>query len=159
MPSLKDIRGRIGSVRNIAQITRAIIIVKATALASLVAVGDLTGEAVRAMSITYNPFPFLAVAGIGWLAPPNVAAGVWASSFIAAGYFFSQASEAALGKGAKIFGFGALLVFIAVVWYLLRRIKAKVAAHALAHPHPPLPARGHPPAQGLAAAEPRDKSS
>lgn len=98
-----------------------------------------------------------------------IAAGVWASSFVFVGYLFSQASEAALGKGAKIFGFGALLVFIVVVWLLLRRVKARVAAHALAHPHPPLPPRAHPhehpapggepvpAASGQAAGEPREK--
>ena len=83
-----------------------------------------------------------------------IAAGLWASSFTAAGYLFGHVSEAALGKGAKIFGFGALLVFIVVVWLLLRRVKARVAAHALAHPHPPLPARAHPhdhPAHGKPA--------
>jgi len=93
-----------------------------------------------------------------------IAAGVWASSFVGAGYFFSQVSEATLGKGAKIFGFGALLVFIMLVWLLLRRVKARVAAHARAHPHPPLPGRGHPhgPPQGAPApvtAESKDKSA
>jgi membrane protein DedA with SNARE-associated domain len=98
-----------------------------------------------------------------------IAAGLWASSFVGAGYLFSQVSEAALGKGAKIFGLGALLVFIVVVWLLLRRVKTRVAAHALAHPHPPLPERGHPHARSdsmsvpaasaPAAAEPRDKPS
>ena len=73
-----------------------------------------------------------------------IAAGLWASSFVSAGYLFGHVSEAALGKGAKIFGFGALLVFIVVVWLLLRRVKSRVAAHALAHPHPPLPERAHP---------------
>ncbi|MEK7244731.1 MAG: hypothetical protein AAB223_01780 [Pseudomonadota bacterium] len=73
-----------------------------------------------------------------------IAAGLWASSFTAAGYLFGHVSEAALGKGAKIFGLGALLVFIVVVWLLLRRVKARVAAHALAHPHPPLPPRARP---------------
>ncbi len=48
-------------------ITRAIIIVKGTALASLVAVNDLTAEAVRAISITYRPYEFLAVAAILYL--------------------------------------------------------------------------------------------
>jgi membrane protein DedA with SNARE-associated domain len=73
-----------------------------------------------------------------------IAAGVWASSFVAAGYFFSQMSEAALGKGAKIFGLVALGIFIVVVWLLLRRVKNKVSAHAPAHPRPPLPERAHP---------------
>jgi len=48
-------------------VTRAIIMVKATSLASLVAVGDLTGEAVRATSITYEPFMFLIMAGALYL--------------------------------------------------------------------------------------------
>lgn len=47
--------------------SRAIIIVKGTSLASLVAVGDLTGEAVRATSITYQPFVFLLIAGALYL--------------------------------------------------------------------------------------------
>ncbi len=48
-------------------ITRAIIIVKGTALASLVAVSELTAEAVRAISITYRPYEFLAVAALLYL--------------------------------------------------------------------------------------------
>ena len=47
--------------------TRVILIVKSTAMASLVAVSDLTGEAVRATSITYMPFVFLAWAGALYL--------------------------------------------------------------------------------------------
>lgn len=47
--------------------TRAIIMVKATSLASFVAVGDLTGEAVRATSITYEPFMFFILAGVLYL--------------------------------------------------------------------------------------------
>ncbi len=72
-----------------------------------------------------------------------IAAGVWAGSFVGAGYLFGHASEAALGAGAKTFGLVALAVFMLVVWLLLRRVKAKVAAHALAHPHPPLPPHKH----------------
>jgi His/Glu/Gln/Arg/opine family amino acid ABC transporter permease subunit len=48
-------------------VTRAIIMVKATSLASFVAVGDLTGEAVRATSITYEPFMFFILAGVLYL--------------------------------------------------------------------------------------------
>lgn len=44
-------------------VTRAILVVKSTAMASLVAVSDLTGAAVRATSITYQPFVFLVTAG------------------------------------------------------------------------------------------------
>ena len=47
--------------------TRAILIVKSTAMASLVAVNDLTGAAVRATSITYEPFVFLVSAGVLYL--------------------------------------------------------------------------------------------
>ena len=85
-----------------------------------------------------------------------LAAGVWASSFVTAGYLFSQASEAALGKGAKVFGIGALVVFIIVVAVLLRRVNRKVEKFALAHPHPPLPHRSHPhdhPESGAAPAD------
>ncbi len=48
-------------------ITRCIIMVKATSISSLVAVGDLTGEAVRATSITYQPFLFILLAGALYL--------------------------------------------------------------------------------------------
>jgi His/Glu/Gln/Arg/opine family amino acid ABC transporter permease subunit len=48
-------------------ITRAIIMVKGTSLASMVAVGDLTAQASRATSITYEPFFFIVVAGVGYL--------------------------------------------------------------------------------------------
>lgn len=51
-----------------AYMTRAILLIKATSLASLVAVGDLTGAAVRATSITYQPFLFLTVAAVLYLA-------------------------------------------------------------------------------------------
>ncbi len=87
-----------------------------------------------------------------------IAAGVWAASFVAAGYFFGQVSEAALGKGAKAFGLGALLVFIVVVWLLLRRVKSRVAAHAQAHPHPPLPERVRARVHPDAASGPGDKA-
>ncbi|MSO85551.1 MAG: DedA family protein [Rhodospirillales bacterium] len=85
-----------------------------------------------------------------------IAAGLWATSFVSIGYLFGHVSEAALGKGAKAFGLGALLVFIVVVWLLLRRVKVRVAAHALKHPHPPLPAHPHPHAP--AAGETREKT-
>lgn len=49
-------------------VTRAILIVKSTAMASLVAVSDLTGAAVRATSITYEPFLFMLTAGALYLA-------------------------------------------------------------------------------------------
>ena len=48
--------------------TRAIIMMKGTSLASMVAVGDLTAEAVRASSITYQPFIFIILAGAVYLA-------------------------------------------------------------------------------------------
>ena len=48
-------------------VTRAILIVKSTAMASLVAVSDLTGAAVRATSITYEPFTFMIAAGVLYL--------------------------------------------------------------------------------------------
>jgi His/Glu/Gln/Arg/opine family amino acid ABC transporter permease subunit len=49
-------------------ITRAIIMVKGTSLASMIAVGDLTAQASRATSITYQPFFFIVLAGLGYLA-------------------------------------------------------------------------------------------
>lgn len=48
--------------------TRAIIMVKGSSLASMVAVGELTGAATRASSITYDPFTFMIVAGVLYLA-------------------------------------------------------------------------------------------
>lgn len=55
-------------------ITRAIIIIKSTSLASFVAVSELTGQAARAASITYDPFPFLITAGVLYLALSGVLA-------------------------------------------------------------------------------------
>lgn len=48
--------------------TRAIIMVKGTSLASMVSVADLTAEATRASSITYQPYVFLLIAGVFYLA-------------------------------------------------------------------------------------------
>lgn len=47
--------------------TRAIIMVKGTSLASMVSVADLTAEATRASSITYQPYAFLLIAGVFYL--------------------------------------------------------------------------------------------
>ena len=49
-----------------------------------------------------------------------IAAGVWASSFVGAGYVFGHVSEEVLGKGASAFGFGMLLVFILVIVVVMR---------------------------------------
>ena len=48
--------------------TRAIIMVKGTSLASMVSVADLTAEATRASSVTYQPYIFLLIAGGFYLA-------------------------------------------------------------------------------------------
>jgi polar amino acid transport system permease protein/cystine transport system permease protein len=64
-------------------VTRAIIIVKGTSLASIVAVSELTGEAFALTSITYRPFDFLLVAAAlylvltGLLAALQAAAETW----------------------------------------------------------------------------------
>lgn len=47
--------------------TRAVIMVKGSSLASMVAVSDLTAAAARASSITYDPFTFIFVAGALYL--------------------------------------------------------------------------------------------
>lgn len=47
--------------------TRAVIMVKGSSLASMVAVGDLTAAASRASSITYDPFTFIFLAGALYL--------------------------------------------------------------------------------------------
>jgi polar amino acid transport system permease protein/cystine transport system permease protein len=49
-------------------ITRAIIIVKATAIAGIVAVSELTGQAYGLISITYRAFEFLGFAALCYLA-------------------------------------------------------------------------------------------
>ncbi|QQA41965.1 amino acid ABC transporter permease [Pelagovum pacificum] len=54
--------------------TRAIIMVKGTSLASLVSVSDLTAEATRASSITYQPYAFVVIAGALYLAINGVLA-------------------------------------------------------------------------------------
>ncbi len=48
--------------------TNAIITVKATAIASLVGVSELTGSAISAMSLTYSALDFLLVAAALYLA-------------------------------------------------------------------------------------------
>lgn len=69
-------------------ITRAIIMVKGTSLASMVAVGDLTAAASRATSITYEPFFFIVVAGIGYLIISGLLAlfQMWAETTISRRY-------------------------------------------------------------------------
>ncbi|MCA0995031.1 amino acid ABC transporter permease [Alloyangia pacifica] len=52
--------------------TRAIIMVKGTSLASMVSVADLTAEATRASSITYQPYVFVLLAGVLYLALSGV---------------------------------------------------------------------------------------
>jgi His/Glu/Gln/Arg/opine family amino acid ABC transporter permease subunit len=47
--------------------TRAIIMVKGSSLASMIAVSDLTAAAARASSITYDPFTFIFTAGALYL--------------------------------------------------------------------------------------------
>jgi polar amino acid transport system permease protein/cystine transport system permease protein len=59
-------------------VTRAIIIVKGTSLASIVAVSELTGEAFALTSITYRPFDFLLAAAALYLALTAALAGVQA---------------------------------------------------------------------------------
>lgn len=47
--------------------TRAVIMVKGSSLASMIAVSDLTAAAARASSITYDPFTFIFIAGAMYL--------------------------------------------------------------------------------------------
>ncbi len=69
-------------------ITRAIIMVKGTSLASMIAVSDLTAAASRATSITYEPFFFIAVAGTGYLILSGLLAlfQIWAEATVARRY-------------------------------------------------------------------------
>jgi His/Glu/Gln/Arg/opine family amino acid ABC transporter permease subunit len=68
--------------------TRAIIMVKGTSLASMVAVSDLTAASSRATSITYEPFFFIVFAGIGYLLVNGLLAifQSWAETTIARRY-------------------------------------------------------------------------
>ena len=74
----------------------------------------------------------LGISGIDWrrfLVLNFIAAGLWAVTFIGAGYLFGQASEAMLGDLAEKFRLVALGVFVlvvgvaalALVWYRRRR--------------------------------------
>ena len=74
----------------------------------------------------------LGISGIDWrrfLVLNFIAAGLWAVTFISAGYLFGQASEAMLGDLAEKFRLVALGVFVVVVatsalallWYRRRR--------------------------------------
>jgi len=47
--------------------TRAIIVMKGTSIASFVSVAELTAQASRATSISFEPFIFLGLAGVGYL--------------------------------------------------------------------------------------------
>lgn len=47
--------------------TRAIIVMKGTSIASFVSVSELTAEASRATSVSFEPFLFLVLAGVGYL--------------------------------------------------------------------------------------------
>jgi membrane protein DedA with SNARE-associated domain len=52
-----------------------------------------------------------------------IAAGLWAITFAGGGYMFGEALSAVLGDAAEIMGLVALVVFVVVVTYLLRRQK------------------------------------
>ncbi len=69
-------------------VTRAIMMVKGTSLASVIAVGDLTAAASRATSITYEPFFFIVLAGLGYLVLNGLLAvfQMWAEAAIAGRY-------------------------------------------------------------------------
>lgn len=64
-----------------------------------------------------------------------IAAGLWAIVFAGGGYMFGEALSAMLGDAAEILGLVALVVFVVVVTYLLRRQKRGSGAIA-----PTLPA-------------------
>lgn len=57
-----------------------------------------------------------------------IAAGIWAASFVGAGYAFGHVSEEVLGAGTRTFAIVTLLVFLTVVTILLRRLSARVIA-------------------------------
>ena len=52
-----------------------------------------------------------------------IAAGVWAAAFAGGGYVFGEALSAVLGDAAEILGLVALVIFIVIVTYLVRRQK------------------------------------
>lgn len=64
--------------------TRAIIMVKGSSLASMVAVGELTAAAARASSITYDPFTFIFIAGALYLGLSGILiiAQAWAERYL-----------------------------------------------------------------------------
>jgi membrane protein DedA with SNARE-associated domain len=63
-----------------------------------------------------------------------IAAGVWAVAFAGGGYLFGEALSAMLGDAAEILGLIALVIFVAIVTYLLRRQKRAASRLAGAPP-------------------------
>lgn len=78
-------------------VTRAIIIVKGTSLASIVAVSELTGEAFALTSITYRPFDFLLAAAALYLVLTGFLAAVQA---LAEGWLARRTSRPRIVAGA-----------------------------------------------------------
>jgi membrane protein DedA with SNARE-associated domain len=91
-----------------------------------------------------------------------IAAGLWASSFVGAGYIFGHVSEEVLGKGAQAFGFTMLLIFILIIVLVMRMVSRTAKTHAahgagsapLGVTRPiPVPAQAHAKSRSLSAVD------
>lgn len=64
-----------------------------------------------------------------------IAAGLWATTFAGGGYVLAKTFESVLGQVARDVALAMLAVFLAVVWFLVRRhSKRKIQALQQAHP-------------------------
>lgn len=78
--------------------TRAIIMMKATSLASMIAVNELTAQAVRETATTYRPFVYLIFAGVIYL----LFAGVLALLQIAAERYLQRGYQPGTRQGERM---------------------------------------------------------
>ena len=52
-----------------------------------------------------------------------IAAGLWAGTVVSAGFGFGHLSEGAMGDALSVFGVVMLAVFLALTWFLTRRLE------------------------------------
>jgi len=81
---------------------------------------------VSSFAVGLSGLPWIRFASLNF-----IAAGLWASSFVSAGYIFGHVSEEVLGKGAQAFGFAVLLIFMLIIVLVMRMVGRTTKAHAV----------------------------
>lgn len=56
----------------------------------------------------------------------TLSAGIWAGSLVGAGYSFGHVSEAALGEAASGVSLAILVTFLALAWFLSRKLESAI---------------------------------